>query len=264
MTPDKQQKNIEKVKEAMDFFDKTHITTDDAEKFFKILMQVVKGIKDNNFTEWKLINEAMQKIPDRMMSEMMSSMSQTEKQMVKDCMSKCEEMCAEMDKKHIQEMAKMSLDVKMIQADREMIIEDALARVPVLPKNEGVDIAEKLESIKDEDDKLKISAISHLREELDKLKKTISDKSTHTVIASQRGQMKVYDLSDQLNGVLKTFTLPAFWRVVDVKLWSAPALRPTVDYTTNASVPSVTFTSQIDAATLLATGQTCLVIYQEP
>lgn len=138
------------------------------------------------------------------------------------------------------------------------------------PGNDGLpdtadDIRNKLELIVEEDEKLKIDAIGHLREELDRLEKKISRGSgSGAVIASQRGQVKVYDLSASLDGIKSTFSLPAFWRVLTVDLSSAPnALRPTVDFTTDANAVTITFTSQIDPATQLASGQTCIVTYAE-
>lgn len=122
------------------------------------------------------------------------------------------------------------------------------------------DIRNKLELLNG-DDRLKIEAIRDLREELDALKRT----NTYHTFAVQRGQLRAYDLSDQLDGVTSTFNLPAFWRIISVQSTSTPVVfRPTIDYTANASVPSITFTTQIDPATTLASGQTLLVIYAEP
>lgn len=73
--------------------------------------------------------------------------------------------------------------------------------------------------------------------------------------------VQAYDLSSSLNGSTKTFSLPAFWKIVSVHLSSAPnILRPTVDYTSDASASTITFTSEINAATSLASGQTLLVL----
>ena len=75
--------------------------------------------------------------------------------------------------------------------------------------------------------------------------------------------VREYDLSASLDGSTKTFTLPAFWRVISVHLSSFPnILRPTVDYTT--SNPSITFTDEVNASTSLQNGQTAIVIYSEP
>lgn len=72
-----------------------------------------------------------------------------------------------------------------------------------------------------------------------------------------------YDLSSSLDGVTKTFTLPANARVLFVVGGSDPGyFRRTVDYTTTAS--SITFTDQIDAPTMLAAGQSIGVLYKLP
>lgn len=124
------------------------------------------------------------------------------------------------------------------------------------------DIRNKLELL-DGDERLKIEAIKDLREELDRLKKLIGGGQTQVVGGGGvRGRIKSYDLSSQLNGVLKTFNLPANWTVISVATSSFPgALRPIIDYTYTPT--SVTFTSQIDAATTLATGQTVIATYEE-
>lgn len=114
------------------------------------------------------------------------------------------------------------------------------------------------------DERLSIDAIANLREELDDLRKRGASGQHHT-FAIQRGQLMTHDLSDQLDGVKSTFTLPAFWRIISVQSTSAPVVfRPTVDYNADASVPSITFTSQVDPATTLSEGQTLLVIYAAP
>jgi hypothetical protein len=84
------------------------------------------------------------------------------------------------------------------------------------------------------------------------------------IVAQARGTVRVYDLSSQLDGVTKTFSLPAFWRILNVDTSSFPnALRPTVDYTSDGNAMTITFTSEIDAASTLATGQTVIVTYAE-
>lgn len=125
------------------------------------------------------------------------------------------------------------------------------------------DIRNKLELFigQPEDEKPKIDVIGHLREELDELRKLITKK----VIAPSGGVMgrdlvRANDISAQLNGVTKTFNTPGMWRVISINLSSFPnTLRETVDYTWTPT--SITFTSQIDAASTLAAGQTCVIIY---
>lgn len=144
----------------------------------------------------------------------------------------------------------------------EKLAEDAAKLIPpVTPEA----IRDKLESIKGEDEKLDIDAIGHLREELNKLKKGTGGVQYVPTASSGGGVVKAYDISSQLNGVLKTFTLPAFWRIISVHASSFPsAFRETVDYTSDASAMTLTFTSEIDAGSTLDTDQTVIVVYAEP
>lgn len=127
------------------------------------------------------------------------------------------------------------------------------------------DIRNKLE-ILEGDERLKIEAIRGLRQELDDLKKRGGNT---TVVHSGGGggggkTVKSYDLSDSLDGSTSTFALPAFYRVISVHLSSFPnILRPTTDYTVDASAMTITFTAEIDPAVSLATGQTLLIVYSE-
>ena len=150
-----------------------------------------------------------------------------------------------------------------------------LPLIPTIPNLEkelpklGFPIRDGLEAIEVEEEKLKIEAIKNLREELDELKKLIRSWGGNKVwVGGGSGGggriVKSYDLSSQLNGSTKTFSLPGFWRIISVHLSSVPGiLRETVDYTSDASAYTITFTSEIEAAGALLAGQTCVVIYSE-
>ena len=128
-----------------------------------------------------------------------------------------------------------------------------------------IELRDKLESITEEKEKLSITAIKDLRKELDELRQMKSKPVFVGGGSSSGGRISmIYDLSPYLDGATKTFSLPSFWRVTGVLAGSAPiALRPTVDYTTDAGAMTITFTSQIEASTTLAAGQTVLVNYSE-
>lgn len=153
----------------------------------------------------------------------------------------------------------------------KMAQEGLLPLIPIIQKVEeqlpslGIPIRDGLEVIKEEDEKLKIDAIGYLRKELDELKKQIGQAGTMRVIgnAGSGGRISyAYDLSPSLDGVTKTFSLPSFWRVIAVFVSSAPfTLQLTTDYTVDGSAKTITFTSQIDAPTVLAVGQTCTILY---
>lgn len=125
-------------------------------------------------------------------------------------------------------------------------------------------IRDALEALKD-NERLNIDSIDELRDELDTLRKEIKKKNNVVFVGGTGGGgriVKSYDLSSSLNGVLKTFSLPAMWRVISVHLSSFPnALREAIDYTWTPT--SITFTSEIAADSSLAEGQTCIVVYSE-
>lgn len=71
----------------------------------------------------------------------------------------------------------------------------------------------------------------------------------------------IYDLSDQLDGATKSFTIPANTAISLVTGSSAPfVFRPTVDYT-GSGTTTITFTSAVDETVSLAAGQSLLVQY---
>ena len=113
----------------------------------------------------------------------------------------------------------------------------------------------------EEDQRWEIKDVNELRKELEELRNL----GSRTVGGGGGGvgstQVHYYDISSQLNGVLKTFTMPAFLRILDIKLSSAPVLQPTTDWTSDSGLSTITFTSTIEASTLLISGQTLLILY---
>lgn len=131
-----------------------------------------------------------------------------------------------------------------------------IARIP--PPSKAEAIATSLEMLP-ENEKLTIDAIADLRKELDEIKKMrstpIKGGGVRTV---GRDIIQNYDLSPYLNGVTKTFEIPTTWSIVSVATSSFPnVLRPTIDYTNDSN--HITFTSEIDESTTLATGQTVVL-----
>lgn len=143
-------------------------------------------------------------------------------------------------------------------------IDDIEADLPRL----GTSIRDGLELLQGDErlDKSAVKGIEDIERDVDELK----NRKGNTVYvgggSSGGGRIvKVYDISSQLNGVTKTFTLPAFWRIVSVQSsYSVPnTFLPTTHYTSDASAMTITFTSEIEASTTLAAGQGLLVIYAE-
>lgn len=162
----------------------------------------------------------------------------------------------------IKETAKRIEEVDKKEIDTESIINKTLSRVE--PETTDT-IAKKLNSKKNI---IKQETVDGLIDRLESIEEQLKKRAKGTTIvgaATSGGRVaKIHDLSDSLDGITKTFALPAFWRVLNVYSTSTPVIfRPTVDYTTDASAMTITFTSQIDATTTLSLGQSLLVLYSE-
>lgn len=121
-------------------------------------------------------------------------------------------------------------------------------------------IKAKLASLEGED-RIGIEHVHGLSEVLNEVKNTrIADQ---TAIGVQRPGMVVLDLSASLNGSTTTFNTQAFQKIHTVFLSSYPnILRAGIDFSTASSPPSITFLGTIasNAATILASGQTCILL----
>lgn len=252
----------------MEAMDSGALTVEEFIQAFELIMSVFKELKVSLESELSKGQGEMSKTCESLYSDMVSLESRIEKMMRNNeegVSSLYKEVRTQIDavKSLIPTMPDLSkYESKLAEIEAKIpVIKDAIQETPE-------QLRDKLESIKVESEKLDIDAIGYLREELDKLEKKIGKAKGVTIFgggSSGGGRMvKAYDLTSSLNGVLKTFTLPAFWKVISVHSSSFPyVFRPTTDYTTDASAMSITFTSEILADTTLATGQTLLIIYAE-
>jgi hypothetical protein len=158
-------------------------------------------------------------------------------------------------------------EVKKEIADLYVLVEKLSKKVGDIKMPTPEETRDALETLEGED-RLDVSAIKGIEKLFKKLFSQI--KTSNPIYTGGGGGssgggriVREYDLSSQLDGVLKTFALPANWRVISVHASSTPnILRPTVDYTYTPS--SITFTSEISESTTLAAGQTLIIIYSEP
>ena len=133
------------------------------------------------------------------------------------------------------------------------------AKIPKIPDEITAEvIIKKLEAVEENEDKLSIDAIKDLREELKKMRKIVDGIPRGGGIVG-RDIIKDIDISSQLDGVLKTFNIQGVWNIISIDLSSFPygSLRKGVDYTWTTT--SITFTSEINASTQLASGQSCIL-----
>lgn len=138
----------------------------------------------------------------------------------------------------------------------EVAIQDRIEKnLPAL----GGAVRDSLELLP-EGEKLKIEAIENLRKELDELRKRpVYTGGGGITGTGARDLVKDIDISASLDGVTTTFNIQSIWNIVSVSLDSYPwgTLRKTIDYTFTST--SITFTSTIDPATQLASGQRCIL-----
>lgn len=137
---------------------------------------------------------------------------------------------------------------------------------PLIPEIEDIekDLPKLGEGIRDSlellqgDARLDVSAIKDLKEQFDTVTALANKPQTSMASIAGRDIFKTIDISAQLDGSTKTFQLSAVWVILSVSLSSFPyILRNGIDYTNDMT--SITFSSQIDAPSSLAAGQTCVL-----
>lgn len=265
MPPEARQKLKDKLQAIEDA-----VTRQDLAKAIEAMLEFEKNLGKRTEAELTAIKKAVDSAIERIQT-LAQKESETSKQEIMDY---CDNMMNEMRLTHESMMAECDQKMSEVKdgedgedgmdADEQKVIEAVLAQIPPVKELEPEtpeSVRDKLESIEVEENKLAISAIRNLEEELKKLRKQISEISSRPVggIAS-RDIVKNYDISSQLNGVTKTFQTPAMFRVITVMLSSTPsALRENVDYTWSDT--SLTFTSEIEASTSLASGQSAIILY---
>lgn len=167
------------------------------------------------------------------------------------------------DKKDISQQIKVPIVEKVIEKTEIIHEQPIVTEVNKIVKE--IDNTEQTKKILE----TAVVDIEEIKANIEDIEKDIEDlkKRRQTLYSGGGGGgggkiVKAYDLSSQLNGVLKTFNLPALWRIISVHSSSFPYnFRETVDYTWTPQ--SITFTSEINAGGTLATGQTLTVIYAE-
>jgi len=172
------------------------------------------------------------------------------------------------DKQEIASKIRVPVVEKVIEKT-EVIKEQPIEKIvketiEVAKYEEAEKIVDKINTLPEEPDKQ--IDIKHIKGWKKLIEEMIGKSKTVFVGGAGTGGgriVKVYDFSDQLNGVLKTFTLPAFWRIIDVQIGTIPPLRPNVDYTANANAMTITFTDEIDPSVYLQSGLSAICIYSE-
>lgn len=247
------------------------------EAFLSVLKELRKNINssisDNNKLQLKNISDMVSKNIDYVSETLSQTLNETlsnkSNELVNYTNKQCAEMCNKMltDIENIRQNIPTLPDLSIIESkvqDTYKKIEDIENKKPEEIKPEF--IRDQLEKLHDED-RLDASAIKDLKKYIDEQINKIGLGKTVIIGGGNSGGgriVKSYDLSSSLNGSTKTFSLPAFYRIISVNSTSSPiAFRENIDWTADASAMTITFTSQITASTTLASGQTLNIIYSE-
>lgn len=269
--PKTNEKNLRKLNRLLQAMDEDSLTRAEFTDQFTRVLNFLKSLKEKNQGEFSNLNKSISDLSNKIKEDNSNDIVKLKGEVSKTHSGLSEELRRIIDEKITS--IRDGIDGRDADEDRVSIIasERAIEAIkPMIPTLD--DIMSDLENMGKQIRKalkkkqLRILDIKNLRKELDELKKMKGE-----VIMTGGGSgggghiVKAYDLSASLNGVLKTFSLPAFWRVINVHTGGSipPTMRPTVDYTTDASAMTITFTSEINAATTLASGQTIIVTYSE-
>lgn len=267
---------IDKIKEIAKILDDTRLTPETVVDLVGKVLKSLKGIQDNIAEQISSASNGFSEKTKEISAKLLKHDGALEK-IVADINSSKDD-AEEAFKSLESEMASMkgTLDEICAEDDSEFekSVGDAIDEIrkdiekisaqfaDIKPLTAG-EIRDALESLKNED-RLDVSAIKGLDELLDRIRKEVKGTKGTVYVggASSRGLVKAYDLSPYLNGVTKTFAIPGAWRIIGVQSSSGPyAFRETTDFTWTQT--SITFTSQIDAGSTLAAGQSLLLIYAE-
>lgn len=244
--------------------DEDTLTKEEFIKQFENVVNFIKKIEQKNILEIESMKKTLDELSEMVKNDANLEVSELKKQ-VNDLVTKqVDKLYKEYEKKEQEMDYKMSEIRDGKDADDQAIFDKIFNEVqkPILDSVEK-DLPKLATAIRDAlellvgDERLDISAIKGLENYGELVN---GSKQAIMVGGKGRNSVHIYDLSSQLNGVLKTFTLPSNFGVIGVWCSSMPnAFRPTIDYTEGNR--TITFTSEINAATTLAAGQTLVIQY---
>ena len=237
---------------------------------FKKVMEHIKKIDARNVSDVKAMKQNLGQLSKQIDSKASGNIEKAKK----GAIASMRKELSRLERDHTKlilaverKLSQVQNGVNGVDADEERVIVEVLKRVlePTISGVEenipslGVPVKDSLEALEG-DNRLDVSAIKGLEEII---RKSTHKSSSGTIVGGGVNAVRYYDLSASLNGSTKTFSLPAFARILDVKLSSVPVMRQTTDYTINGTDSKITFTSEITASQDLASGQSCIVLYSE-
>lgn len=256
-------KNLEKLEQLLKVIEEG-VTKEEFVKAFESLVSYVLKIEKRNNSEIESLKDDYKKVIGMIRGNVDATISELKGKVDTVFVGeRLNEMQKSINEKLSSVDERMSTVRNGKDADEERVKFEVLRNIRI-PKDGSPDtpsdIRNKLETLEG-DNRLDKSAIRGI-EDIEKVLDAMKDGSGKTFVVGgkSRNSVHLYDLSSQLNGVSKTFTLPSNFGVIGVWCSSMPnAFRPTIDYTEGNK--TITFTDEINASTTLATGQTLILQY---
>lgn len=261
--------NLKNLKILLSAMDADHLTKTDFVKHFEGVVNLVKKIEKKNLDAIDALEATYKRLGAKLQTDNTTTTGEL-KTLIRGELDNFNKKFGEKEQTIIERL----LEVKSGKdADEEVIVGEVLKQIKLPEYKETVlddatQLRNKLETLKGKD-RLDQSAIKGLEKKLKELKAMIKKSIRRPIFGHASGtsggrSVMYHDLSDSLDGTTKAFSLPAFWRVISIHSSSFPnAMRATIDYTTDADAMKITFTSEINAATTLAKGQTLIVVFAE-
>jgi len=252
-------KNLKKLQRLLQAMDEDSLTRSEFTEQFSKVLKFMNSLKEKNQGEFSSLNKKWDDFSNKLGSD-----TKTERINIDKLFN---ELSSNLNRLVDNKLSSVKDGLPGLDADEDRVSivasERALEAVrPLIPTTSTLkkDIAKMGKLIrKILKKKLRISDIKGLKEALKK------QGGVHSLSGGSGGiggSVRYYDISASLNGATKTFSLPAFARVLSVQSSSFPnAFRETTDYTTDGSAFTITFTAQITAGTTLNTGQTITILY---
>lgn len=220
------------------------ISRDEFVDNFKIVVALIKEFKKDTTKDLEQFYKDVQLAMKMLKSETFSLMD-------------------EVKKKSSEHKKILEGDLKDLIRKQESDLEDILFKITALENVKPLDKEELTNKILSLVPKVSLEELEEkLEGRFDELKKLIEEKQrpSGNIYGAGKTKVLIKDLSSELDGVTKTFSIGTHFGITGVWGSSTPfPFRPTIDYTESGK--NIVFTSGIDASLSLAAGQTLLVQY---
>ena len=189
-----------KLKETLDFFDKTHLTTEDFMKAFDLVLKAVENIKKSSEREFELIHRAISALLDRSRRDVGVDVSQFKDQINASVKEQLANNANERDQITDEINNRITSLVNEKESEKSKLTTDILSQVPTKLIQE---IKSELETLKkNQEDIIEVKA------ELVRVKDVLANIPRGKAMGRAKvPRIRSQNLTSQVDGVTSTFTL---------------------------------------------------------